>query len=86
MNRVFRAIVRSLLESDLPSVADLTPLVSLTLRQVAERRLAAEGWDAERIKFLIEEEPGGPDDWLAFLILSSRTQIEPLLDPGRDHD
>ena len=33
-----------------------------------------------RVKFLIEEEPGSPDDWLAFLILSSRPQIQPLLD------
>ena len=31
---------------------------------------------------LIDEEPGSPDDWLCFLILSSRAQIEHLLGPG----
>jgi len=84
MNRAFRAVVRSLLESDIPPGVDPTPLVSLTLRQMAERRLAAEGRDALQVKFLIEEEPGSPDDWLAFLGLSSRWQIEPLLDPDDD--
>jgi hypothetical protein len=80
MNRAFRAVVRSLLAADLPPT-ELNSLVSQALRQLAERRLAAEGWDDRQIKFLSEEEPGGPDDWLAFLILSSRQQIEPLLDP-----
>jgi hypothetical protein len=84
LNRVYRAIVRSLLESDLPSAADLNSLTSLTLRRLAEQRLAATGWDDRQVKSLIEEEPGGPDDWLAFLILSSQSQIEPLLDPDRD--
>jgi len=81
MNRAFRAVVRSLLESDL---FDPTRLVSLTLLQVAERRLTGKEWDALQVKLLIEEEPGSPDDWLTFLALSSRSQIEPLLDP--DHD
>jgi len=84
MNRAFRAVVRSLLESDIPPGVDPTPLVSLTLRQLSERRLAAEGRDALQVKFLIEEEPGSPDDWLAFLGLSSRWQIEPLLDLDDD--
>jgi hypothetical protein len=55
-------------------------LLSETLRQLAELRLASEGWEDRQIKLLIEEEPGSPDDWLAFLILSSRSQIEPILD------
>jgi hypothetical protein len=80
LNRAFRAMIRSLLRADLPPT-ELTSLVSQALRQLAERRLAAEGWEDRQIKFLSEEEPGGPDDWLAFLILSSRSQIEPLLDP-----
>jgi hypothetical protein len=83
MNRAFRAVVRSLFVADLPPTGDRNSLVSRALRQLAERRLAAEGWDYQQVKFLIEDEPGSPDDWLAFLILSSRSQIEPLLDP--DH-
>ena len=83
INRAFRAVVRSLVEADLPPGTDLDGIVSRALRLLAERRLAAEGWDDDQVKSLIEEEPGGPDDWLAFLILSSRPQIEPLLDP--DH-
>ncbi len=84
LNRVFGAIVRSLLAMDAVSGDDLAGLVSRTLLQVASRRLEAEGWDDLTIKTLIEEEPGRPDDWLIFLILSSRPQIEPLLDPDRD--
>jgi hypothetical protein len=83
INRAFRAIVARLLEAEVPPVAGLDGTVSRTLRRLAMRRLSAEGWDDDRIKSLIEGEPGGPDDWLAFLILSSRPQIEPLLDPDR---
>jgi hypothetical protein len=81
INRAFRAVVRSLAGADLPPGTDLPGTVSRALRLLARRRLATEGWDDDQIKSLIEEEPGGPDDWLAFLILSSRPQIEPLLDP-----
>jgi hypothetical protein len=83
INRAFRAVVRSLAGADLGQGTDLDGTVSQILRQLTEIRLAAEDWDDDRVKSLIEEEPGSPDDWLAFLILSSRSQIEPLLDP--DH-
>jgi hypothetical protein len=75
INRAFQAVVRELAKDDRPS------RVSHLLRSLAESRLALEGWDARLSKGLIEEEPGSPDDWLVFLILSSREQIEPLLDP-----
>jgi hypothetical protein len=80
INRAFRAVVRSLAEADLPPGTHIDGIVSRALRLLARRRLAAEGWDDDQVKSLIEEEPGGPDDWLAFLILSSRAQLEPLLD------
>ncbi len=80
LNRAFRSVVRSLLEDGIQP-DDLDASVSRMLRLVAERRLAAEGWDDRQVRLLVEDEPGGPDDWLAFLILSSRPQIEPLLDP-----
>jgi hypothetical protein len=80
INRAFRAIVGSLVGSIDPPTGEPNLLISATLRHLAERRLASEGWDDRRVKRLIEEERGSPDDWLAFLILSSRSQIEPILD------
>ena len=82
INRAFRAIIRSLLEAGGIPGSSLPALVSRTLRRAAENRLAAEGWDDRRVRLLLDSEPGGPDDWLAYLILSSRAQIEPLLGPG----
>ncbi len=81
LNRAFRAIVRSLLAADGVPADDLIAAVSRTLHMVAERRLLGEGWAGDRARALIEDEPGSPDDWLGFLALSSRTQIEPLIDP-----
>jgi hypothetical protein len=81
INRAFRAVARSLAGADVSAGTGLTGATSRALLRLALRRLAEEGWDDDRAKSLIEEEPGGPDDWLAFLILSSREQIEPLLDP-----
>ena len=80
-NRAFRAVVRDLLRTDGTSDSSRPDLVSRTLRLLAEHRLALEGWDQDQIRLLITQEPGSPDDWLAFLVLSSRAQIEPLLDP-----
>jgi hypothetical protein len=81
LNRAFRAVVRAILQRDAPAAVVSPMPVSRVLRQVAERRLAAEGWGNHQVQFLIDQEPGSPDDWLAFLILSSRAQIEPLLKP-----
>ncbi len=83
LNRAFRAIVGSILSSAGSRPGELALAVSRVLLLVASRRLAAEAWGPDAVKGLIEDEPGGPDDWLAFLILSSRPQIEPLLDPDR---
>ena len=81
LNRAFRAVVRALLAADGVLAYVLAATVSRTLLRAATRRLEAEGRDADSIKTLIEGEPGHPDDWLAFLILADRTQVEPLLDP-----
>ncbi len=80
LNRAFRAAVRALLAAGGARVDDLAASVSRLLLLVANRRLKNEGWDDRRVKSLIEEEPGSPDDWLCYLLLSSRAQIEPLLD------
>src|SRR4051794_15079144 len=79
INRAFRAIVRSLMEAGGLPGPSLAALVSRTLRRGAESRLSTEGWDERRVRFLLDLEPGSPDDWLAYPGLSSRAQIEPLL-------
>ena len=81
LNRAFRVVVRSLLEARGEPELNLAATTSRTLLQVATRRLEDEGRDALVIKMLIEDEPGHSDDWLCFLILADRSQIEPLLDP-----
>jgi hypothetical protein len=81
MNRAFRAVVLALLRMSTPTAEDLPALVSRTLLQVAGRRLAAEGFEDRQTRLLLDEEPGRPDDWLTFLILSSRQQVEDALRP-----
>jgi hypothetical protein len=79
INRAYRAVVLALARH---AAGDVPPaVVSRALRHLAEWRLVIEGWDEGRLRALIEQEPGSPDDWLAFLILSSRSQIAPLLRP-----
>ena len=82
LNRAFRAVVRAIFGPNTSGIEGTHSLVSRALRRVAERRLADEGWDDHLVKALIDEEPGSPDDWLVYLILSSRAQIEHLLEPG----
>ena len=83
INRAFRAVVTALLRDD---KAPSPTTVSLALRTVAERRLAADGFEALQARCLLDEEPAGCDDWLAFLILSSRSQVADALAPDdADH-
>ena len=84
MNRAFRAVARAIVIHI--AGPDIAPaIVSRTLREATERRLISEGWGNLQVRHLIEQEPGSPEDWLAFLLLSSRPQIAPLLqadEPG----
>ena len=86
LNRVFAAIVRAILEVTTGDTVASPATVSLTLRLATEHRLAAEGWSNTQIRALIEDEPGSPDDWLVFLLLSARAQIEPLFKDDSDSD
>lgn len=80
LNRAFRAVARAIVRHLFgPNVAPA--LVSLTLLQATRHRLTSEGWDERQVRLLLALEPGTADDWLTFLLLSSRPQIEPLLDP-----
>lgn len=80
LNRAFRAAARSALAAE-ATAANPDALVSSALVRLAGARLAAEGLDSEAIRLLIEDEPGAPDEWLAFLLLSSMAQIAPILRP-----
>jgi hypothetical protein len=69
LNRLFRALVRRLLEPIVESRHDLSRVSSWVLRELTQRRLAASGLDDRQIQILLELEPGTPDDWLTFLLL-----------------
>jgi hypothetical protein len=69
LNRVFRALVRRILEPLAAPGQDFPSLVTWALRQLVVRRLAAGGLNATQIRILLDLEPGVPDDWLTFLLL-----------------
>jgi hypothetical protein len=69
LNRLFRALVRRLLEPIVGSGHDLSRVTSWILRKLTQKRLKAGGLNEHQIKLLLELEPGAPDDWLTFLLL-----------------
>ena len=83
LDRAFRAVARGVLAAGGGPGAALGVVTSAALLAVAARLLRAEGKDDNQGRLLVQEEVGSPDDWLAFLILSSRPQVESLLDPDR---
>jgi hypothetical protein len=76
LNRAFIAIARDLLEPSMAGAPAAQTVDTRALRLAAERRLAAEGWDAGQVRSLTEREPGSPDDRVGFLLRSSRAQVE----------
>src|SRR4051794_14979886 len=70
LNRAFRAIVQLILGSVVAPGDDPSRTVSRALRRLVERRLEAGGLREPRARVLLELEPGTPDDWLAFLLLT----------------
>jgi hypothetical protein len=75
LNRVFRALVRRLLEPIVESGDDPACLTSWVLQELTQGRLAAGGLDEHQIKILLELEPGTPDDWLTFLLLVPWSEV-----------
>jgi hypothetical protein len=78
VNRAFRIVVRVVLGAgrtpDDPGVTG-----NVALDRLARRRLAACGLTGREIDYLIVDQAGGRDDWLAFLVLTAREEIELLL-------
>ena len=83
LNRAFQAVVLTLLESGPTPGVPVAVSVSGPCAGSPRRRLAADGCDALQARLLLDEEPGSPDDWLTFLVLSSRTQVEPRSETSR---
>jgi hypothetical protein len=79
VNRAFRAMARTILRPGVQSGEDPSALLSDVLRRLARRRLEAALLDAREVEHLLRLELEGRDDWLAFLILTDRSEIEFLL-------
>jgi hypothetical protein len=65
LNRVFRAIARRLLEPIARPAHDPSTLTTWALHTLVRRHLTAGGLGEHQVRFLLEMEPGSPDDWLA---------------------
>jgi hypothetical protein len=79
VNRAFRITARTILRTITAHADDLSALLNSVLLRLAWRRLAAELLDTREIEHLLGLEPAARDDWLIFLILTTRSEIEHLL-------
>jgi hypothetical protein len=87
VNRAFRVLARAILRTIAAEGEDLPGLVSWALARLARRRLESGGLDTREVDHLLGLEPGGREDWLAFLILTPWSGVEFLLPtrgPGAD--
>jgi hypothetical protein len=80
VNRAFRAMVRTILQPDLPAGERLSAELSDVLRRLARRRLEMGLLDAREVEHLLRLEFDGRDDWLASLVLTAWPEIEHLLE------
>jgi hypothetical protein len=87
VNRAFRFMARTILQTIIPTDQDLPALLSQVLARLARRRLEAGLLDAHEIGHLLGLELDGRDDWLAFLVLTDWSEVEYLLQTrGPDDD
>jgi hypothetical protein len=87
INRAFRVAAWTVLETTHPADDDLGVRLSDALRWLARRRLEMGLLDDREVEHLLMLEADGRDDWQAFLILTSWSEIEHLLETrGPDHD
>ena len=86
VNRAFRVLARSILETIVSQNENLQALLSFVLGRLARRRLEAGLLDPHEVDHLLGLELGGRDDWLTCLILTDWSEIEHLLQThGPDH-
>ncbi len=78
VNRAFRASVRRILGTIVPTGEDLDDVVTCVLRRSALLRLAEVGVDGDRSAALLDSEPGLGDVWLACVALMPETGIGEL--------
>ena len=79
VNRAFRVMARTILGTIVPSVEDQEALLSFVLGRLARRRLEAGLLDTHEVDHLLGLELDGRDDWLAYLVLTARSEIDHLL-------
>jgi hypothetical protein len=78
VNRAFRAAASVILRTIAMPDEHLPTLVSRLLMQLARRRLAQSGLTAEDAEFLLGVERNR-DDWLAFMVLTSDSELRHVL-------
>jgi hypothetical protein len=78
VNRAFRVVAAVVLRAIVLPGEQLGVLVSRALMPLARRRLAQSGHDDRDAEILLEIERNR-DDWLAFLMLTTDSQIDHLL-------
>jgi hypothetical protein len=87
VNRAFRVMAGTILQTIAPADEDLPALLSRVLGRLARRRLEAGLLDAREVDHLLNLELDGRDDWLAFLILTAWSEVEHLVQTrGPDPD
>jgi hypothetical protein len=80
VNRAFRAMTRTILREGGPAGDDSPVSPSEVLRRLARGRLGAGLLDAREVEHLLSLEFDGRDDWLAYLVLVPRSEIDHLLE------
>jgi hypothetical protein len=80
VNRAFRIMMRTILRASRPEDDDLASRMSGALRRLASRRLEAGLLDSREVEHLLRLEFQGREDWMAYLLLASWSEIEHLLE------
>jgi hypothetical protein len=78
VNRAFRVVARTVLQTIVPAEVDQAVLVSGLLTRLVQRRLEQGGIDERSIDVLLKTEHGR-DDWLIYFLLTPWSEIELLL-------
>jgi hypothetical protein len=80
VNRAFRVAVICILKAIVPREEDLPDMLTRTLRQVAENRLASDGVPSEMAVTLLDLEPSLGDSWYSYVALAPGSVIHDLLE------
>jgi hypothetical protein len=82
LNRAFRIVARCILRTAIAPGGELAERLPSMLSQAACQRFEHGGLNGQQSEQLVNMEPPGRDDWLAFLILTGWDEILLLLNPN----